>query len=233
MRSRTIMFCFVFLIIAIGCEPITEDETRSIPSPSSTLIEQSAGFTAPHISPTDQAQIPTNTFIQSTPRHPGEYQTITPKDKVQMPVFLEVTQTTMMGNNSEQSPTFGVGPTLYFYKPEIEVLLLSPTITLEPETEVLVGLASILQTPGQAFEKSEIIQYPSAQPFLIQVAAFDMATDTLAIIFADEKFDLSPGEKRTFKQFGGDSNTSTVITIISNHGRLTEIQQLSSDGSLR
>ena len=53
-----------------------------------------------------------------------------------MPMFLEVTQTTIMGENSEQSPVLGVGPTVYFYSPDSRVLMLHSTITLVLQRKV-------------------------------------------------------------------------------------------------
>jgi hypothetical protein len=227
MRSKQFSLCCIFLLAAIGCQPVSLDEnvlTANVPTP---LALQ-----------TDQVKVVTSVPTLIPPSQPASENPATSESGAlwegdQMPVFVEVIQTTIMGNNTVESPTFGVGPSLYFYQPEIKVLMLRPTIALESKTQVLVGVTTILQTPGQVFEKREIIQYSSAQPILIQVAAYDMATDTLTIFYGDEKFDLAPGENRTFKQFGGDSNTSTVITIISNHGHLIEIQPILSDGSLR
>jgi hypothetical protein len=150
-----------------------------------------------------------------------------------MPIFLEVIQTTIIGDNSIKSLTLGVGPTMYFYNPENKVLMLHPTITQKSNIEVMVGSTTILQTPGQVYEKKVIVQYPSAQPVLIRIAALDLATGRLTILYGDEKFDLLPGDSRTFKKSAGDSNTPGTITIISNYGFLKEIQPILIDGSVR
>lgn len=150
-----------------------------------------------------------------------------------MPIFLEVTQTTMMGDNTLQSPAIGVGLTVYFYNPDNKVLMLHSTITLDSTTEILIGVNTILQTSAQVYEKREIIQFPSAQPALIQVSTFDAETGTLNLVYAGEAFDLPPGESRTFKQVSNSSGTPTIITIATNHGNLADIQEVSSDGSWR
>ena len=154
-------------------------------------------------------------------------------DNPRMPIFLEVTQTTMMGDNSVQSPVIGVGPTIYFYNPENKVLMLHLTATLESTTEILIGANTILQTPFQVYEKREIIQFPPAQPDLIQISTFDATSGTLNLIYAGAPFNLSPGESRTFKQGSNSSGTPTIVTIVSNHGNLADIQEVSSDGSWR
>ena len=82
-------------------------------------------------------------------------------------------------------------------------------------------------------KKEKSVQFPSAKPDLIQITALDVETGTLNLVYASETFDLSPGESRSFKQVGSKSNTATVVTIISNHGYLTDIQEVSSDGSRR
>jgi hypothetical protein len=71
------------------------------------------------------------------------------------------------------------------------------------------------------------------QPVLIQISAFDVETGILKLVYAGEPFSLSPGESRSFKQIGSDANASTIITVVSNHGSLVDIQLASSDGSWR
>lgn len=233
MRSRTIMFCFVFLVAAIGCQPVSKVETMPVSPPSPTPIQQSTETPALRVSPTDQVEMQTPFSNQPTPRDPVENEIEIPWDDAQMPIFLEVIQTTSMGEKSVQSPTFGVGPAIYFYNPENNVLMLHPTITQKSKTEVLVGLTSILQTPGQVFEKREIIQFPSAQPVLIHIASFDKDTGIINLAYGNESFVLSPGESRTFKQGGSNTKNLTLITIVWNHGRPTDIQMNLADGSWR
>jgi hypothetical protein len=227
------MFCFVFLVAAIGCQPVSKVETMPASPPSPTPIQQSTETPALRVSPTDQVEMQTPLSNQPTPRDPVENEIEIPWDDAHMPIFLEVIQTTSMGEKSVQSPTFGVGPAIYFYNPENNVLMLHPTITQKSKTEVLVGVTSILQTPGQVFEKREIVQFPSAQPASIQIAAFNKNNGSIELVYKNENFSLSPGESRTFKQVGDGSNTLTVIASISNHGHLVDIQPVSFDGSWR
>ena len=227
MRPIQLPLCCIFLITMTGCQSVVLDEgtlTANAPTPLALQTAQVEVVTS----------VPSQTpLAQATSEYPATNASEVPWEGDQMPVFLEVIQTTSMGENFVQSPAIGVGPAIYFYNPDSKVLMLNPSIKLESTTELLLGIIQVLQTPDQTYEKREIIQYPSAQPVLIQVAAHDKVTDTLTIFYGDEKFDLAPGEKRIFKQFGGDSNTPGTITIISNHGRLTEVQPISSDGSLR
>jgi hypothetical protein len=209
------LFC-IFLIVAVGCRPANteqEDPVRNAPAQPAVISPQTS-------EPQAAMQNPVTEELAT-----GEGD--------QMPVFLEVIQTTSLGKSNVQSPVIGVGPVTYFYNPDSKILALDPRITLEPATELIVGVNEVLQTPGQTFEKKEIVQNPPAQPALIQIVARDRTSDILTIVFAGEKFNLAPGEKRSFKKPGSDSNAPAVITIISNYGRPIEIQSLSSDGSSR
>jgi hypothetical protein len=194
--------------------------------------------TTPRVFQADQVETSTPVppqiiLFQPTPENHAENGTGALRSGDQMPIFLEVTQTTILGENSVQSPVVGVGPVIFFYDPDSKVLLLHPTITVASTTGLLIGVMTVLQTPDQVYEKREIVQFPSAQPVLIKIAAFDAKAGTLNLVYADETYNLSPGESHTFKQIVGGSNTSTVITIIVNHGHLTDIQQVSPDGSWR
>jgi hypothetical protein len=200
--------------------------------------ESGSDSTTPRVFQTDQvetsAPVPTQTILfQPTPENPAENETGTLRSGGQVLIFLEVTQTTILGENSVQSPVVGVDPVIFFYDPDSKVLLLHPTITVASTTGLLIGVMTVLQTPDQVYEKREIVQFPSVQPGLIQIAAFDAKAGTVNLVYADETYNLSPGESRTFKQIGGGSNTLTVITLIVNHGHLTDIQPVSPDGSWR
>lgn len=208
-------FCFVLLIVS-GCQPIAaerETQKTDMRTPPATAVTQTRE-------------------PQTAEQNPATAAPTTGKSD-QMPVFLEVIQTTSLDKNSVQSPVIGVGPATYFYDPESKILTVNPSIILESATELIIGVNEIFRTPGQVFEKKEIVQYPSAQPALIQIVAADRASDRLTILFAGEQFGLAPGESRSFKKLRTDSNSSAVITIISNYGRPIEIQPFSSDGSLR
>jgi hypothetical protein len=199
-----------------------------LPSPVST----------PHIFPTDMVataiSAPTQVnALQPTPENPDKTEIGTLWKGDQMPIFLEVTQTTIMKTDSAQGPTLGVGPAVYFYNPDENVLRLQSTITLAFTTELLIGMNNVLQTPGQVYEKKALIQYPSAQSDLIQISAFDAETGMLRFVFDGEAYDLPAGESHTFKQVGSEPDTSTVITVVSNHGLLSDIQLTSPDGSWR
>jgi len=221
------LICLMLVFFMAGCQPASLDGVvSSLPAPT------------PYVFPTDQVEPVTSAptladIFQPTPVKTVTSQTDTLWKGDQMPVFLEVTQTTLMGEDSVQSPTIGVGPTVYFYTPDSKVLMLHSTIALASTTELLIGVNTILQTPGQVYEKKSIIQYPSAKPDLIQVSAFDNETGMLNLVYDGEAFDLYPGESRTFKQVGSGSNTPTLITQVLNHGLLAEIQPTSPDGSWR
>jgi hypothetical protein len=104
---------------------------------------------------------------------------------------------------------------------------------VNPSADLIIGVVNILQTPDQEYTKREIVQYPSMQPALIQVVTYNVETGTITVLIGDEMFNLAAGESRTFKQIGDEPKTSTLITVISNHGQLEEIQYISSDGSWR
>ena len=223
---RKLLIYLTLLVFGVGCQPASSPDVLPSPVPTRQIL------------PTDLVSAATSvpaqeTLIQPTPENPVTNTTIDLQEVNPMPIFLEVTQTTIMNKDSAQGPTIGVGPTIYFYHLDSKVLMLHSTIILEPTTELLVGVNTILKTPNQVYEKREIVQFPSMQPALIQISAFDAETGMLNLVYAGETFNLSPGENRTFKQIGSDSNASTVITIIANHGSLADIQPASPDGSWR
>jgi hypothetical protein len=151
-----------------------------------------------------------------------------------MPFFMEVIHTTSMDDADTQQPLTHVGESVFSYDPSSKVLLLRQEVLIPLRTtEVIVGETTVLRTPGQAFQNSEIVQFPSAQPALIKILDLDAASGTVHLACSGESYDLSPGETLTCKRTGGATKTPTVITIIANHGRLTGIQPMPADESWR
>ena len=224
---QKILIIFILAICITGCQPASSDFESPPTLPS-----------IPQGTPVDSVETATAVPVQETLSQPVLETPVTNpttdmRENDQMPIFLEVTQTTIMKTDSIQGPTIEVGPAVYFYNSESKVLTLHSTITLAPTTELLVGVNNVLQTSSQVYEKKTVIQYPSVQPSLIQISAFDTKTGMLNLVYDGEAFVLSPGESRTFKQVGSDSSTSTLITIFENHGILADTQPASPDGSWR
>ena len=59
--------------------------------------------------------------------------------------------------------------------------------------------------------------------------AVDADTGTLTLAYADQTFELSPGESRSFKQRGEGELAPIYLTTITNHGRLATIGPLPPD----
>jgi hypothetical protein len=151
-----------------------------------------------------------------------------------MPFFMEVIQTTIMDDAGMQPPLTHVGVAVFSYNPNTKELLLHPSVFVPSHTtEVLVGVTTVLRTPGQAFQNSEIVQFPSAQPALIKILALDAASGIIHLACSGESHELSPGETLTCKKTGPAAKTPMVITTVANHGRLSGIQPMSADQSWR
>ena len=149
-----------------------------------------------------------------------------------MPIFLEITQTTILSTGSSQVPTIGVGPAVYIYQSDNRVLYLQSSIEVDPGTQLLIGQNDILQTPDMTYERKGILQYPTETFTLMQVAGYEPDTGTLTLVYGGETFSLSPGESWTDKQVA-EGGTPTLITTVTNYGRLNGIEVLAIDGSPR
>lgn len=220
-----ILFSFLLIVAISACTAVVDNEAEVLTQPA-----------APDSS--DEVDLPTSfptqtILLEPTPVESFEDETGVLGKGNQMLIFLEVIQTTSMGEKSGQGPAIGVGPHIYLYDPDNKVLSLNETIVVEPETELLIGGATVLQTPNQEYEKREISQFPSMQPAVIQIIALDMEAGMLHLKYDNETFTLAPGESRTFKQTGDVSNATNVVTIVTNHGYIADIQLISPDSSWR
>jgi hypothetical protein len=151
-----------------------------------------------------------------------------------MPIFVEVTQRTTMGRPPVQPPPLQVGVAAFHFSADVGVLLVQPSI-LEASlaADVLIGVSTILLTPGQSYENRELVQFPAGQLALFRILESDADTGTVRLVYEREAHELRRGMSLEFEQVGGGTGTPVVITIIVNHGRLSAIQAAPPDGSIR
>ena len=147
----------------------------------------------------------------------------------QLPIFVEMVQAPLSPETSARMPPEDANPTgVYVFDPGDRSLLVAPTIQVLPTTEVLIGLSSA-SVPGQPYIASDLFQIPSAQQAPLRVIAVDADTGTLTLAYADQTFELGPGESRSFKQKGEGELDLIELTTITNHGRPATIGSLPPD----
>lgn len=151
-----------------------------------------------------------------------------------MPIFVAVTQRTTMSGPPVQQPPLQVGVAAFEFSPDTGVLRVQPSmLEPSPDADVLIGVSSVLLTPDQSYENRELVQFPAAQPALFRILSSDADTGTVRLVYRSESYELPPGKSLVFEQVGGSAGTTTVITLIENHGRLSAIQLAPPDGSVR
>jgi hypothetical protein len=151
-----------------------------------------------------------------------------------MPIFVEVTQRTMMGRPPAQKTPLQVGAAAFRFSADAGLLLVQPSVLGESfAADVLVGESTILLTAGQSYENKELVQFPAEQPALFRILGSDADTGTVRLAYESETYELAPGESLGLEQAGGGAGTPVVKTIIVNHGQLSAIHAALPDGSIR
>jgi len=146
-----------------------------------------------------------------------------------LPIFVEIVQAPLSPDQSSRMPPADANPTgVYLFDPGDRSLLVAPAIQILPTTEVLVGLTGA-SVPGRPYIASDLFQIPSAQSAPLRVIAHDADTGTLTLAYADQTFELSPGESLSFKQKGEGELAPIYLTTITNNGPLTAIGLLPPD----
>lgn len=143
-----------------------------------------------------------------------------------LPIFVEVIQTYLLSGSTLETPLTDVPPNgVFAFNPNGQILLLlRPSITIFPETKVLIGQTTVIQSPNQTLVRGELFQVPLSDTGLIKVIAVDAETGALTLAYGDQTFELHPGQSRSFKQTGDQA--ATEITIVTNAGRLASIEPL-------
>jgi hypothetical protein len=147
----------------------------------------------------------------------------------QLPIFVEMVQEPLSPDSSSRMPPEDANPVgVYVFNPGDRSLLVAPAIQILPTTEVLVGLSGAT-VPGKPYIPSDLFQVPSAQPSPLRVIAVDADSGTVTLSYADQTFELEPGQSKSFKEGGEEESAILQMTTITNHGRLEAIDSLPPD----
>jgi hypothetical protein len=147
----------------------------------------------------------------------------------QLPIFVEMVQEPLSPDSSSRMPPEDANPVgVYVFNPGDRSLLVAPAIQILPTTEVLVGLSGAT-VPGKPYILSDLFQVPSAQTSPLRVIAVDADSGTVTLSYADQTFELEPGQSKSFKEGGEEESAILQMTTITNHGRLEAIDSLPPD----
>jgi len=171
--------------------------------------------------------------VQTTGTARSEVNPLIRVEEGETPFFVEVIQTTAMGGSPPEHPPMPVGQVVFTYDPDGQALFVNPRkASLPTGMRLLIGEMTVLSTPAQSYEQQTIVPYPAALPALFDILSLDEQTGTLRIQVAGEIAELGPGQVRTFKS-GGGGGAQTITTVVTNHGRVAEIQELQAGDGLR
>jgi len=251
--------CLVSLLSACAqptATPAELPEQTGIAQAGSTPTTQPAGPTEGLPSPVPEASIPaeppgpTKIAVEGTatgqptlpspddtgPTEPVTQATLDLSGDSRLPIFVEMIQAPLSPDLSPQMPPADTSPSgVYVYNPAERSLLVTPEMQILPTTEILVGLTSAT-TPGRPYVASDLFQIPaaeSAEPAPLRVVAVDAASGTITLAYADQTFELAPGQSRSFKQSGEGELAILEMTTITNYGHLAAIGPLPPDPGTR
>ena len=157
-----------------------------------------------------------------------------PPQREELPIFVEVMQTTLLPGPALQRPPTDVGPNRVFaFNPSTRTLYLQSSITIAPSTEVLIGLTTVIQSPNRTYVTGELFQIPSSETAPLTVVAIEAETAALTLTYGEQTFTLAPGQRRSFKQQGEGPAAAIETTVITNHGRLAALGVLPTELDLR
>jgi hypothetical protein len=86
---------------------------------------------------------------------------------------------------------------------------------------VLIGRTTSIGGSSQTLARGELFQIPPDTTSPVEVVAVDAETGALILVYAEQVFELRPGQSRSFKQTTGQA---AEITILTHTGRLGAIE---------
>jgi hypothetical protein len=238
MNNLSTALCMACIILLVGCLPADTVEITEPVKPTK-LAEHTRGVSdvavtpSPEIINTPSIAVINQPTITNEEDLSGDSNLDLPESEG-MPVFVEMTQTTIVVGSDSDDMKLNVGSDPAFdYNSDTRTLFLQPTQMIDPAAEVLIGLSTILKLPDVGFVKGELFQIPlSAHPPLT-IVAVDQKTGNLTIDYNDEIFRLMPGQSRSFKKTGSDPQQPTLIITVTNHGRPATIETFPEDNGWR
>ncbi len=235
MNTALCMACLFFLI---GCLPGDAVEVTDTVIPTNfeentREAGEAAIMPSPEIINTPSVAVinqPTSKIEENLSS--GSIQDLTESEG--MPVFVEMTQTTIVTGIDSDDMKLNVGSDPVFdYNSDTRTLFLRPTQTIDPAAEVLIGLSTILKLPDVGYVKGELFQIPLSADPPLTIVTVDGKTGRLTIDYDGEIFQLEPGQSRSFKKIGSNPQVPTFIITVTNHGRPTAIETFHEDANWR
>lgn len=139
-----------------------------------------------------------------------------------LPYFVEVVQAVLLNDASAIGPGYNE---TFAYLAENRTLLVAPRLAVAPATELLVGVATLIQSADQTLVSGDLYQVPPLEAGELELLSFDPATGAFKLRYGEEVLELLPGQSRSFKEAGSDGGVLQVTTL-THHGRLAAIEPL-------
>lgn len=238
MNNLSTALCMACIIFLVGCLPADTVEITEPVKPTK-LAEHTWGVSeevvtpSPEIINTPSIAVINQPTITIEENLSGDSNPDLPESEG-MPIFVEMTQTTILPGSSSDDMMLNVGRNNTFvYNPDSKTLLLQSTYTIDPSAEVLIGLSTILKLPDLGYVKGELFQIPLSADTPLTIVAVEGKTGRLTIDYDGEIFQLESGQSRSFKKTGSDPQLPTLIITVTNHGRPATIETFPEDNGWR
>jgi hypothetical protein len=234
-KMRYLFVLFLFCSLLAGCQ---QNDTRPTKTAAGDIQSWDQTISTTPRSVKDQPNAPEELDEVTKSPYPTQTPELKPTNAMEpisadkLPVYFEITITTVMDQSVGGNPSFTVGAPVFNFDPDNKTLMINRAIELNPDTELLLGIRNILKTPNQNYEQQEIYQYPTIPDPILQILEINSNTHSIKFDYNEETFSLGAGETITIKETR-DTNPTTVVHVLSNYGQLLDLRWMSTDSSVR
>jgi hypothetical protein len=142
-----------------------------------------------------------------------------------LPVYVQVVHVILMpGADSVAALTDAPPNDVFAFDPAHNALAARASISIPPETQVVIGVTTVIQEASQAQIHGQLYRVPPDDAEPVNLVVVEAETDVVTLNYAGETFVLAPGDSRSFKRRAGEC---TILTGVTNTGRLASIGALS------
>lgn len=141
-----------------------------------------------------------------------------------LPVYVQVVHVILMPGADSAAALAEPPPNgVFAFDPAHNALAARSPISITPQTQVVIGLTTVIQEARQAQIHAQLYRVPPDDAEPVKLVAVEAETDVVTLDHAGETFVLAPGDSRSFKRRAGEA---TILTGVTNTGRLAFIGAL-------
>jgi hypothetical protein len=148
-----------------------------------------------------------------------------------LPIYVQVVQVILMPGASATESIADPPPNdAFIFDPVRHALAVRSPVSMAPQAQVVLGLTTVIREADQAQVHGQLFTVPPDDAGLVEFIAVEAGPSAVTLDYEGQTFVLAPEGSRSFRRSAGEA---TILTSVTNTGRLASIRTLPHERGAR